>query len=49
MTVKTAPDDNPYSAENWLVITANSRTASSENPPRLPAVTIWSLLTPSTM
>jgi hypothetical protein len=40
ITVTTAPDASPYSALNWLAMTANSRTASSEKPPRLPAVTI---------
>ena len=37
----------PYSALNWFAITANSRTASSEKPPREVATVVSSLLVPS--
>ena len=46
-TLTMAPDAMPYSALNWLAITANSRTASSEKPPREVATVVSSLLVPS--
>ena len=47
-TLTMAPEAMPYSAENWLAMTANSRTASSEKPPRWLATRVSSLLAPST-
>ena len=46
-TLTMAPDAMPYSALNWFVMTANSRTASSEKPPREVATVVSSLLVPS--
>src|SRR5207237_1512621 len=47
-TLIIAPDEMPYSAENWLASTMYSRTDSSENPPRELETIVSSLLTPST-
>src|SRR5437016_8162083 len=47
-TLTIAPDEIPYSAENWLASTIYSRTDSSEKPPRDDETIVSSLLTPST-